>query len=414
MRNNKIITALTGLILSACSVTAAEVPPQEYTIWLNNLKKEMATRGISQKTLDQAFAKNYYHPKHEVIKKDRNQTEFVLTTSEYLERVVAPTRVKQGQEKYKILKQKYPHGISGVPIEYLTAFWGIETNFGTNKGGYNAIEALTILSYDKRRPKFFREELYNALKIIDEGHIQVETMESSWAGAMGHFQFMPSTFKAYALDADGDHKIDIWHNFDDAVTSAANYLSQMGWKSDEPWGAPVNLSWDFDYSQTGRHHSKTIKEWKQLGVEIEGINEDIKGAIIVPEGYRSQAYFIGDNFHIIMKWNKSENYALAVGLLADRVKQTQKQAKLQKNAFYRLTRDDIKKIQQVINQQKIAAIEVDGYLGSQTKSAIQRLQQKFKLPADGYPDYRLLKNISEFPQKGYNPPIPSRKLHRGK
>ena len=414
MNKTKVLTAFIGLCLSACSVTAAETPPIEYTRWLNTLKKEMAERGISQKTLDEAFAKNYYHPQHEVVKKDRNQTEFVLTTSGYLERVVAPLRVKQGQEKYKSLKQKYPHGISGVPIEYLTAFWGIETNFGTNKGGFNAIEALTVLSYDKRRPKFFREELYNALKIIDEGHIQVNTMESSWAGAMGHFQFMPSTFKAYALDADGDGKINIWNNFDDAVKSAANYLAKMGWKKDEPWGTPVNLSWNFDYSQTGRHHLKTVKEWQQLGADIKGINENIKGAIIVPEGYRGQAYFICDNFHIIMKWNKSENYALAVGLLADRVKKTQEQPKLQKNNFYRLTRDDIRTIQKFINQQKIASIDADGYLGSQTKSAIQKLQQKFKLPADGYPDYKLLKNISDFPQKGYYPSVPSRKLHRGK
>ena len=403
-----------GLCLSACSVTAAETPSAEYTRWLNDLKKEMVERGISQKTINEAFSKNYYHPRHEVVKKDRNQTEFVLTTSEYLERVVAPLRVKQGREKYKILKQKYPHGISGVPIEYLTAFWGIETNYGTNKGGYNGIEALTVLSYDTRRPKFFREELYNALKIIDEGHISADEMESSWAGAMGHFQFMPSTFKAYALDADDDGKINIWHDFDDAVISAANYLSHMGWKKNEPWGAPVNLSWNFDYAQTGRYHIKSVKEWRKSGVEVKGVDENVRGAVIVPEGHRGQAYLIFDNFHIIMRWNKSENYALAVGLLADKVKNPLDNRSISKNDFYRLTKDDIKIIQKFINQEKIAKIDEDGYLGSQTKAAIQKLQQKFKLPADGYPEYRLLKNIKEFSQKGYYPPVPGRKLHRGK
>ena len=411
---NKLIASLIGICLSAASVIASEKIPESYTRWLNVLKEEMLNRGISQKTIDEAFAKNYYHPKHAVVKKDRNQTEFVLKNSAYLHRVVAPIRVKQGHEKYVALMQKYPEGVLGVPLHYLVAFWGIETNFGMNKGGFSAIESLTILSYDKRRPKFFREELYNALKIIDAGHISVSEMEGSWAGAMGHFQFMPSTFQSYALDADGNGKIDIWHNFDDALLSAANYLSSIGWKTDEPWGMPVELPWKFDYSQTGRNDTKTIKEWKKLGVQIKGLKDDVEGAIIVPEGYRGKAYLILDNFHIIMKWNRSENYALAVGLLADKIKNNQTaEIKINTN-LYPLTKQEILKIQKFINQRKIIKIDEDGALGAHTKKAVQKLQQKFKLPADGYPDYRLLKDIDNFSKNGYYPPLPSQKLHRGK
>lgn len=413
MKKNNFFKIILIILLSACSVTASEkIPPKEYTQWLSELKKEMASRGISQKTLDSAFAKNYYHPKHDVVKKDRNQTEFVLKTSEYLHRVVSQTRIKQGQKHYQKLLKKYPQGVFGVPLHYLVAFWGIETNFGMYKGGYNAIEALTVLSYDTRRPKFFRKELYHALKILDEEHIDLAHMESSWAGAMGHFQFMPSTFASYGVDSDNDGKIRIWDNFDDAIASAGNYLSKIGWKEEEPWGMPIEVSWDFDYSLTGRHHHKTVKEWKETGVIVSGAKDDWRGSVIVPEGHRGQAYLIFDNFHIIMQWNKSENYALAVGLLADSIKQGKKSLTIKQADSYRLTRDDIKKVQQFAKQKKLADIEVDGALGGKTRRAVQKIQKKFHLPADGYPDYRLLKDIQNYSKNGWYPPIPTQKLHR--
>lgn len=404
-----------SLLLQIGGASASEnIPPAAYTQWLNELKTEMAEKGISQKTLDEAFAKNYYHPRHEVIKKDRKQTEFVLTTSDYLHKVVAPLRVEQGRKHYQKLLQKYPHGINGVPLRYLVAFWGIETNYGTHKGGFPAIEALTVLSYDQRRPKFFREELYHALKIIDEGHISFNKMESSWAGAMGHFQFMPSTFAKYAIDAEKDGKIDIWNNFNDAVFSAANYLKSMGWNKDIPWGKPVTLNDDFDYMQIGRHKIKTIKEWRKSGVQIKDVKENWKGSIIAPEGRRGQVYMIFNNFHLIMQWNKSENYALAVGLLADQISNRQIKAGVAPYEGYRLNKQDVKNVQRFINQQKIAHLTEDGSLGSKTRQAVQKLQKKFKIPADGYPDFRLLQNIKNFARYGYAIPVPSQKLHRGK
>ena len=386
-------------------------PPQEYMTWLETLKQEMIERGISKQTIEKAFAKNYYHPRHQVIKSDRGQTEFILSPSKYLRRMVAPLRIRQGQKHYQQLHQQYPQGLLNVPLHYLIAFWGAETNFGQYKGDYAAIEALTVLSYDRRRSEFFREELYQALKILDEKHIPFEKMKSSWAGAMGHFQFMPSTFNHYGKDANKDHKINIWSDFDDAVLSAANYLTSIGWKKDEPWGMPVELSWDFDFSQTGRHHNKSVREWKELGVMVSGAKDNWRGAIVVPEGYRGQAYLVLYNFYIIMQWNKSENYALAVGLLADCIKQGNKSLNIKQAENYPLTRDDVKKIQHFAKQQKLADIEEDGALGSKTKTAIQKIQQKFKLPADGYPDYRLLQNIKNFSQNGYYPPVPVKKLH---
>ena len=418
MMNKSVwLSILSGVMLGACSVVAADnAVPADYQQWLSDLKDEMSARGISQSTLDKAFAKNYYHPQHQVIKHDRKQNEFVLRPSEYLSRVVAPVRVKQGRQHYAELNGQYPQGVSGVPLRYLVAFWGIETNFGANKGGYNAIEALTVLSYDRRRPKFFREELYHALKILDEGHISFENMESSWAGAMGHFQFMPSTFQSYGQDGDYDGKIDIWNDFSDALSSAANYLSKMGWDNRLPWGKPVTLSWNFDYAQSGRHYRQTVAAWKKAGVQLsdKSITDNAEAALILPEGHRGQAYLVFDNFNIIMRWNRSENYALAVGLLADRVQNNALQNIKGNDNVYRLKNQDILKVQQFINQRHIAKIGTDGYLGCETRKAVQKLQQKFKLPADGYPDDRLLERIDNYEQNGYAAPVPARKLHRGK
>lgn len=201
----------------------------------------------------------------------------------------------------------------------------METDYGRTFGNYHVIEALTVLSYDQRRSKFFRGELYQALKIIDAGNVTVDGMEGSWAGAMGHFQFMPSTFNAYAVDYDRDGKIDIWQNYGDAAASAANYLSKMGWKQNETWGMAVSLPWNFDYAQSGRQTRKTIAEWRKLGVKTESgrrlpLDSKLSTSVIVPEGRRGRAYLVTDNFRKIMNWNRSENYALGVALLADYVK----------------------------------------------------------------------------------------------
>src|SRR5574344_649700 len=300
-----------------CGVVQAKEPPQEYVQWLENLKQEMIGRGISKKTIKKVYkGKNYYHENPEVVKIDRKQIEFALTSVEYLNRVVNKKRVETAQQKYKELyplftdmEEKYT-----IPVNYLIAFWAVETNFGTSFGNYQVMDVLTTLSYDTRRPKFFREELYNALKIVDVWGINPEIMEGSWAGAMGHFQFMPSTFNAYAVDYNGDGAIDIWHSFEDAIASAANYLTAEGWKKDETWGMEVSLPWNFDYAKTGRNYKQTIEQWQKMGIRTKDnkkipLNTEILASIIVPDGKKGQAYLILDNFRVIMKWNRSENYA---------------------------------------------------------------------------------------------------------
>lgn len=423
MAGKEFTAALLAAVFSINTVWAADKPaaPAEYMHWLKNLQAEMLARGISQQTLTEVYGENdYYHPAPEVVKIDRNQTEFILTFTDYANRVVNAHRVEKARQKYKELyplfsdlERKY-----GVPVSYLMAFWGMETNFGQNFGGYQVMDALTTLSYDKRRPKFFREELYQALRIVDLWKIDYRQMQGSWAGAMGHFQFMPSTFNAYAVDYNGDGKIDIWHSFEDAIASAANYLSAAGWKAGEPWGMEVSLPWNFDYAQTGRLKAKTIAEWKKQGVRAAGnreikLDDEAKGAIIVPEGKKGKAFLVLHNFNVIMKWNRSENYALAIGMLSDYVVSGKPWKAVSQTPAVRLKTEDIAKIQSFINKLGWFSLEEDGQLGAKTREAIQKVQSKAKMPADGYPDYQLLNKINKYnPEVGFSVPVQPRKLHR--
>jgi len=389
-------------------------PPQDYLDFLRKLKKEMVKRGISQATIDKVYAKNYYHPEPEVVKLDRKQAEFVMRSTDYLNRIVTAKRVHNARAKYKDLhplladlEEKY-----GVAPEYIIAFWGIETNFVETFGGFEVIDALTALAYDKRRRQFFTEELYHALKIIDTYHFEPEQMQGSWAGAMGHFQFMPSTLNAYGVDYDNDGRIDIWHSFKDAAASAANYLSAIGWRRGEPWGAEVTVPWDFDYSLSGRHTTKTIAEWKELGVKAKNGHElafadDLKAALIMPEGRRGHIYLILPNFYRIMEWNRSENYALAVSTLADYIKNNHKYHAFSNDTHTHIKTKDIEKIQAFINKLELGKVKEDGQLGSTTKEAVKVLQKKAGLPADGYPDNRLLQKIDAYnPEAGFVIPVP--------
>lgn len=411
---------------SACTASLADEnqPPKEYIAWLGDLKKDMINRGISQATVQKVFAHDYYQPQPEAVKIDRKQLEFALTSTNYINRIVNKPRVETGQKHYRDLKplitqigQKY-----GVQPEYIMAFWGAETSYGNIFGNFSTIEVLVNLSYDKRRPAFFREQLYQALKIVDDYNIDHTKMIGSWAGAMGHFQFMPSTFNAYAVDYNNDGEIDIWHSFEDAAASAANYLAQMGWDKNTPWGMRVTLPQNFDFSQTGRDHSKTVAEWKKLGVKTLDkksliLPPNTKASVILPEGRHGNAYLLLPNFFLIMKWNRSENYALAIGTLADYIKTGKKWQPLKEMPSVRIKTDDIVKVQSFINKQGWSKLEEDGQLGSQTRNAVKELQKKAKLPTDGYPDSELLEKINNYnPQIGFEADTrkksASQKLHK--
>lgn len=314
-----ILLLLLSLLLPLSSGAANE----DFDLWLAEFKAEAAAKGISAKTLDTAFKDIQLIER--VVELDRNQPEFKLTFERYMKNVVTPSRIRRGRrllaehrELLEAVERKY-----GVQPRFLVAIWAIESNFGDHRGGFSVISSLTTLAFDERRSKFFRNELLNALRILDEGHISVDEMRGSWAGAMGQVQFIPSSFVSFAEDFDGDGKKDIWHNLPDIFASAANYLSSYKWKNGWTWGRQVLLPEGFDHTLAGLDIHKPLSEWQALGVRrLNGTDlpkADIDASLILPSDEDGPAFLVYDNFRSIYKWNRSSFYVIAVGTLADKI-----------------------------------------------------------------------------------------------
>lgn len=314
-----------ALLLFAISFApcAAVADKPAFDVWLRELQREAAEKGIGKATIDSALVG--LKPIPRVIELDRRQPEFTLTFQQYMDRVVPQSRVEKGKQRLNEnralldrISKKY-----GVQARFIVAFWGIETDFGRVTGGFPVIAALATLAYDGRRSSYFRKELMYALEIVDRGHIGAKEMVGSWAGAMGQAQFMPSSFKSFAVDGDGDGRIDLWTNKADVFASAANYLARSGWKGDETWGRPVKLPEGFDTGAVGAKVRKPITAWQAMGVRrLDGGDlpkRDLKAAIVLGDGKTGPAFLVYDNYHTILKWNRSVFFAVAVGSLADRI-----------------------------------------------------------------------------------------------
>lgn len=262
-----------------------------------------------------------------VIELDRRQPEFTLTLDEYLRRVVNASRVAKGRrllaENRTLLRQigdKYK-----VQPRFIVALWGIETNFGQHDGGFSVPSALASLAFDGRRSKYFTKELIYALKIIADGHIAADKMNGSWAGAMGQVQFMPSTFSNYAVDFDGDDKADLWGSKSDALASAANYLSSIGWRDDLTWGREVKIPHSLgDGTGNGGGEEELLKHWQAAGVSnLNGSplpSRNLKARLLLPKKGGGRAFLVYANFNKILNWNRSNYFAIAVGKLSDAIK----------------------------------------------------------------------------------------------
>ena len=303
----------------------AKAIAEEFNTWLDTLKIEARSKGISQSTIESSLSG--IKPIPRVIELDRKQPEFTLTFEEYLGRVISDRRIRIGKAKL-IEHKKLLAEISikyGVQPRYIVALWGIETDFGRITGGFPVISSLATLAYDGRRSKFFRKELFLALKIVDKGHITAKDMLGSWAGAMGQNQFMPSSFHAYAVDYNKDGSKDIWKTLPDIFASIANYLSKSGWQGDQTWGRPVNIPDKFSQKLLGRKIKKGLNQWHELGVrKLSGKDlpkRNLLSSIIRPEkGMVGPAFVVYHNYGVILKWNRSNYFATAVGTLSDKIK----------------------------------------------------------------------------------------------
>jgi membrane-bound lytic murein transglycosylase B len=314
----------------------------------------------------------------------------VQTFTGYFSKRVNDWRINKGREKVRQhkdflakLTQKY-----GVPAHYLVAFWGLETNFGAYKGKIPTLRALATLACDKRRSGYFSAELIQALLLLEREGLSEAQMIGSWAGAMGHTQFMPTAYMKYAKDGNGDGKIDLWNNEQDALASAAHFLQNLGWQAGYRWGREVLLPPNFDYQLAGKSQPKPLDFWHEQGLtKVTGQpvgKDDIEAALLIPAGHTGSAFIVYSNFDVILRWNNSEYYGIAVGHLADRIS-GQKALSKPLPELPKYTLDDMKAFQEKLNQLGFDVGVADGILGPATRKGVRGFQSKNGLIADGYP-----------------------------
>ncbi len=323
IQNGRRLTAivLPLLFLATGYAIAADAQEEDFAAWLTDFRQAALSEGISSETLDAVLPGLTFRAR--VVELDRRQPEGTLTYAEYLSRVLPPARVNRGKRllrKHRALLTEIGDAY-GVQPRFIVALWGIESDFGRVTGGFAVLDSLATLAFDGRRSKFFRTQLLEALRIVDDGHIQPDKMLGSWAGAMGQSQFMPSSFQQFAVDHDGDGRRDIWGTLPDVFASAANYLAKAGWKHDQTWGRRVRLPEGFDLDLKGLEVTKSLPEWQALGVRRSNGDDlptrQLTASLILPGGPGGPAFLTYPNYRVLLKWNRSHYFATTIGQFAD-------------------------------------------------------------------------------------------------
>ena len=319
MLNRRHVLAASILTLAP----GARAATGTFQSFVSGMKAEARKAGVSDPTLERAFAG--VAPNQQVLDRDRHQPEFTMTWARYKTLVINDQRIANGRDivarersLFRQVEEKF-----GVGPGVIAGIWGLESGFGVTTGDFRVIEALSTLAWDGRRASFFRGELMAALKILDHGDIAPAKMLGSYAGAMGQPQFMPSSYLRYAVDFEGHGKRDIWTSRPDVLGSIANYLAKSGWRTGEGWGQQIVLPPGLDVATTGRDILRPLGEWIRQGVRPLGgawrAGSDTPAAIVAPDGQAGEAFAVHANFKAIRRYNPSDFYAIAVGLIGDRV-----------------------------------------------------------------------------------------------
>ena len=319
-----VMRFLCSILFIILYLTSNSYSNADFNNWLINYKKYAVNQGISKKTVDQAFQNTKLLKR--IIQYDRNQPEFIEKTNVYIGKrvnkqkvIYAKKLIRNNSNLLNKVEKKF-----SVPKNYLVALWGIETVFGKHKGKVDIISALATLSFDKRRSKYFSNELITLLKLVDKKIVSLDDLKGSWAGAHGNFQFMPTSIKNYAIDYNKDGKIDLYESLEDSFASAANYLKKIGWDRN-PWGVKVQLSKKIDsksftYDARKLAQQKKVKDWVKNGVllpENFKINPNTKARLVKPDGKVSEVYMVFNNYEKLLNWNRSLRFAITIGVFAD-------------------------------------------------------------------------------------------------
>ena len=384
---------LAAAALLACGAALA----QDFDACVKELRAEASANGIKAPFIDNAL--NNLQPDPTVIERMESQPEFETPVWEYLAKLVDEQRIADGREmleRWRIAlanaQRRY-----GVDRHVIVAVWGVESNYGKRLGRRSLVRSLATLSCNGARQKYFRGELVAALQILQAGDVKPEEMVGSWAGAFGHGQFMPSTFRRLAVDMDGDGRRDIVGSIPDALGSIGNYLKGVGWVNAEPWGYEVTVPKGYS-GPSGRQNRRDLADWKQLGIRRVG-NKPLTGpdraALLLPAGTRGPAFLVFANYNAIHAYNNSESYALAIAHLSDRLQGGGPIVAAWPTDERMLTRAERVELQLWLTERGFYSGAADGILGSRTVEAIKAFQVSAGMAADGYANSRVLSALRQ-------------------
>jgi lytic murein transglycosylase len=367
--------------------------------WRAGFEARAVEAGISAPVVRDALDGVSYDP--EVIKRDRNQSEFTKTVWEYLSTAVSDARVANGRKALARMGDALDRieAEYGVDKHIVTAIWGLESAYGTFRGGKDVIRSLATLAFDARRAAFFEGQLLDALRILEAGDVAPRAMVGSWAGAMGHTQFMPGSYLSYAVDFDGDGKRSIWGDVPvDALASTANYLAEFGWVSGQPWGVEIVLPEGFDYRLAARDILKLPADWAALGVlgtDGAAVPHHGMASVLLAAGAQGVAFLIFENFAVLERYNTADAYVIGVGHLADRLSGGEGFQGSWPLGDRGLSFDERIELQERLTALGFDTVKIDAKIGPLTINAVRGFQSSVGLVPDGYASPALLERLRD-------------------
>jgi lytic murein transglycosylase len=392
------LATVLGAVLAGPALAASCHNNGSYEQWLAQFKKDAAAQGISQKVIAAATPSMTFDAA--IIRRDHGQSVFQQTFLQFSDRMVGGGRIPNGLAKIKqhaatfaAVEKQY-----GVPAPVLTAFWGLESDFGANFGDYKILSAIATLAYDCRRPDFFRTQLFDALRIIERGDQTVDSMIGDWAGEFGGLQFTASDYLKNAVDFDGDGRRDLIHSIPDTLASGANFLVSLGWQRGQPWlqevHVPANLPWQ-EADLTIQHPRSQWVAWGVKPAYGALPSDNLPASMILPMGRHGPAFLAYPNFKAFLGWNSAYVYSTTVAYFATRLDGAPAMSRSGAAAVVALSSEQMMTLQRLLIKQGYEGVgEVDGKFGAGTRAAVKKAQMKLGLPADSYPTAELIEHLS--------------------
>ena len=394
MRHFTSILLLSALLLSGSAFAKCQ-NTGNFTQWMNSFKQQATAAGIPANLVNNALHNARFDPG--VIQRDRSQEAFAQTFIQYSANKINAYRLGNGQKKMqenRALFQRIERQF-GVPPYVLTAYWALESDFGAVTGSVSTLSALATLAYDCRRSSFFRNELMHALRIIQKGDMPASQMKGAWAGELGQLQFLPSSYNQHAVDFNGDGRRNLIRTKEDALASAASLLRHYGWQPRQPWLIEVRVPRQMNWSLAQLGKKLPLAQWAQQGVTYvngQALNPSGIAALLLPMGRNGPAFLAFPNFDVMMRWNESTVYSTTAAYLAGRFAGAG--AMRSGNApVQSLSIGQVKQLQTKLRARGLRVTKIDGIIGEETRGAVRIVQQSLGLPADGYPDLKLLQGL---------------------